>query len=169
MIDEEVRRPWLGLVLAAFACGTAAAFLIHPADFDAGGGGGEAIVGTLLGFAFAALLALAGWREIASGSPSASGLPVALTILLVGLFTGLAALLVKDPQLRDVLVVPLAGATGTGVWAAILILYRRTLRQREEKRAPSRERSIAAGQVQDTVVSDNRVEGDVRVEPRQTQ
>lgn len=48
------------------------------------------------------------------------------------------------------------------------MLYRRTLRQREKKRAPSREPSITVGQVQDTVVSANRVEGDVRVEPRQT-
>lgn len=98
MIDQKVQRLWLGLLLAGIACGTAAALLIHRADFY-GDAGGETVVGALLGFAFAALLALGGWREIAPGSPAASGLPVAVALLLVGLLIGLAALLVKEPQL----------------------------------------------------------------------
>ena len=119
---------------------------------------------TLVGLDAAFVLALAIVRTKATASAVAALL--LLLALVVGLGSGLTAIVVDEPALSNILVVPLAAATGAGLVVSMRAVVGHMISRSDEPNANS-EPEPPAGQVQETTVSGNRVGRDMRVEPRQ--
>ena len=156
---------WVSLGGGAPACGVLAALVLDPGSFTSDSSGGEVLT-TLVGLDAAVLFGLTIVRPKAVAG--VAGALVTVLALVVGLGCGLVVLVAGDPRLANVLVVPLAAATGAGLVVSVWLLVRQLVSGTDKPAATEATRA-SAGQVQETTVAGNRVGGDMRVEPRQRQ
>lgn len=164
-MSGEGRLFWVSLGAAGPAWGLLAALVLDPGSFTPESSGGEVLT-TLVGLDIAALFALTIFRSRAV--PGVVGALLTIFALVVGLGSGLVALVANAPRVANVLVVPLAAATGAGFVASVWLLVEKIVARTGDSEA-SDETKLPAGQVQQTTVAGNRVGGDQRVEPRQHQ